>query len=54
MATKKKKRGGSGARTKKCSAQWKKKSDKFRKSHKWTAFLKGGKGRCSVPKAKKK
>lgn len=29
-----------GARIRACSKKWNKKSDKFRKSHKWTAFLK--------------
>lgn len=29
-----------GARMKKCGRKWRSKSDKFRKTHKWTAFIK--------------
>lgn len=41
-----------GARAKACGRQWRKKSEAWRKRHSWTAFLKGGKGKCSVAKKK--
>jgi hypothetical protein len=41
-----------GSHFKKCAKQWRAKSKSWRASHSWRAFLKGGKGKCSVKKKK--